>query len=137
MLWQTTNDSGGSETESSSDGEPLQFGFAPLQDADVFKQPFDAISVEGRDDLLFDRVNRVRHWKGILDPVDRPLPRFLLEPEAQLHQTISDAFGFGELAGKLGLDIVELLGEAHGHGTLRDFEGSNHFLSANPKATIQ
>src|SRR5580704_9239501 len=45
----------------SSDGESLQFGFAPLQDADIFKKPFDAISVERRDDLPFDRANGVRH----------------------------------------------------------------------------
>jgi hypothetical protein len=114
-------DSGGRGAVSSSYGESLQFAFAPLQDADIFEQPFDAISVERRNYFPFDRVNGVWHWKGILDPVDRPLPGFLLEPEAQLHQTISDVFGFGELAGKLALDIFKLLGEARGHGMLQYF----------------
>jgi hypothetical protein len=35
-------------------GEPFQFGLAPLQDADIFQQPFEAIAVESRNNFGLD-----------------------------------------------------------------------------------
>ena len=52
----------------------------------------EAVAVKRLDQFRFDQISSVTARKGILDPIDGPLPGFFAKAHAQSHQALANAF---------------------------------------------